>query len=307
MPTPTATTPDWYDDYLYNLAAVGDQLSQEDYQPYGGPRIADFTPDQEAGFAAMRDTIGTWQPYADTASQQLQGAQSGLESMRSLTQGNASFDPAAYESMYNTVYAPSVQSLQDEATRVGNRNFQDTTLAALNSNFAGSGQFGSGRHQILGQDAAARAQAEIEGLKAGVESQGRQAAAGDYMNWAKQGMNAGNQMGTFAGNQSRLATDMMNFGSNMQNLGQRDATTQMGIGEQEQQMNQQNYNMAYNDFQTQQNFPWQQLQRQSQVLNNQAPSMSTPAAATQVTAPNPWTSGLYGGLGAFNTMTSMFR
>ena len=325
------STPLWNDNYLRELATIGGTLAEETYTPYGGPRIADFTTDQEDAFAAMRDSTGMWQPYANTASQQFAGAQSGLEDMRDLTTGVSGFNRLAAGqtdasgnpltgtalqpmgsagepafSQFYDVYDPVVQRMQDEAQRIGSQNFNNTTLAELNRNFTGSGQFGTGRHQILGQDAAVRAQTEIEGLQAGVESQARQQAMQDYLNWGKQGLSAGQQMGQFAGNQSKLGTDLMNFGMGMQNATQGDAQTLMGIGQQEQQMTQQNYNLAQQDYQNQQNFPWQQLQRWSTVLNNQTPSMQLPTAPQQQTAANPWTQGIAGGLGAWSALRSAF-
>jgi hypothetical protein len=197
-------TPQWYSDYLKEIAQLGGGLAQEEYIPYGAPRIADWTPDQMQAFNQTRDAQGMWRPGFDAAQDAYAASQGMLNQSSQLTSQGAQFDRPTYENTYWDIYEPGVQALQDQARRIGNENFENTTLAGLNRNFAGAGGFGSGRHQILGADAAATAQQKIEDVASQTWMTGRQQAMQDYMGWGKQNMTGGSQMASLAQNQAGL-------------------------------------------------------------------------------------------------------
>lgn len=302
--TTTGERPAWYDQYAQSIADMGGVLAQEDYTPYQGPRIAEFTPEQQQAFANVKDAQGMWKPYVDQGLAALNTAQGGLNTMANMTTQAGTFDRPTFDNTYMDIYSQPMREMQAVADRVGQRNFQNTTLKGLNDNFTGSGQFGTGRHQILGADAASQAQAQIEEAKAGIGMDATKNAMADYLSWSKQQGSMGNQMGTFAGNQARTATDLMNFGLGTQNAAMADASALGNIGAQQQQANQQNLDLAYNDFQQQQNFPWQQLDKwNAAVQGSSPPSYQVPAATT---VSNPWAAGLAGGLGAWS-MASAFK
>lgn len=312
--TPTGTQfaspSEWYDQYLADLTALGGTLAQEDYVPYGGPRIAEWTPDQQGAFGRTRDALDMWRPYVDPAREALEAGQGGLNSMRELAQGAATFDRPTFENTYLDIYMNPAREMQDAASAIGQRNFQNTTLKSLNDAFAGSGQFGSSRNQILGADAAAMAQAQIEEARAGIGMQATQNAMGDYLKWANQGMQGAQQMGTYAGKQAQMGTDLMNFGLGTQQAAIQDAYQLGNIGTQQQQMNQQNLNLAYQDFQEQQAYPWQQLDKWSSLVRGQSIPNYAPIAQAQPVAPstyqNPWLSALQGAAGGWQ-MGSSFK
>lgn len=314
----TATSPtgqsfsspsEWYDQYLADLTALGGTIAQEGYVPYGGPRVAEWTPDQLDAFARIRDTTGAWEPYAQQGAGALQAGVGGLGQMRQMIQGASTFDRPTFENTYMDIYSQPMQQMQDAARSIGARNFENTTLKQLNDAFTGSGQFGSGRHQILGADAAANAQAQIEEAAASIGMQGVQNAMGDYYKWGQQGLQGAQQMGDYAANQARMGTDLMNFGLGTQQAALADAASLGNIGQQQQTQNQQNLNLAYQDFMEQQNYPWQQLDKWSSLVRGQ----SIPNYQSQVSLPatipttqlNPWMSGLEGA-GAGWTMGSSF-
>lgn len=301
-------TPEWYNDYLKQLSAAAKGLSQEEYQPYQGPRVAEFTPEQQEAFMRTRDSLDMWKPYVQQSLDALASGQGGLNTMASMTQQAGKFDRPTYENTYWDIYKPEVEKMQEEINRLGQQNFQNTTLKQLNDAFTGSGQFGSGRHQILGADAAAQAQADIAGKMATVGMQGKQNAMQDYLNWSKQQGAMGQQMGNYAENQAKMGTDLMNFGLGTQRAAMGDATALYNMGAQQQGQNQQNLNLAYQDFQDQQNFPWQQLNNLSSVIRGyQVPqfqssvSLPNPNAVTQS---NPWTQAGSAAGGAWNILSS---
>lgn len=339
----TATTPtgasfsspsEWYEQYLADLTALGGTLAQEEYVPYQGPRVAEWTPDQQAAFAGVRDAQGMWQPYVDPALESLYAGQGGLGKMQEMITGASGFNryaqgqinPATGRPYVDTdlapvgaagqgsyaqfwdVYKDPVQQMQDAARSIGSRNFENTTLKQLSDAFTGTGQFGSGRHQILGADAAAQAETQIQEAMATIGMQGRQNAMQDYLKWGQQGLQGASQMGTFAANQAKMGTDLMNFGLGTQQAAMADAAALGNIGTQQQQMNQQNLNLAYQDFQEQQAYPWQQLDKWSQLTRGQ----QIPNYQSQVTLPptvpatyqNPWLSGIQGGAGGWQLGSS---
>lgn len=305
--------PDWYAQYVSDLTSMAGKLAQQPYTPYEGPRVAEWTPDQQAAMAGVRDAQGMWQPYVEDALGQMTKGQGALDQMRTMTQQAGQFDLPTYQNTYyGGVYEPTVQKMQQAARDIGAQEFENTTLKQLGDAFTGTGQFGSGRHQILGQDAAAAAQARIEQQVAGTEMQGRQQAMGDYLNWSKQQGQMGGQMGTLGANYARMGTDLMNFGLGTQQAAMADASALGNIGQQQQTQNQQNLNLAYQDFQEQQNYPWQQLDKwkatatQGMQIPVYQSSVQMPSV-TPNTQQNPWVAGLTGGLGAWQTLNSSFK
>lgn len=283
---------EWYDQYLADLTALGGSLAQEEYVPYEGPRVAEWTEDQQQAFSRVRDAMDMWQPYVDPALEAFTAGQGGLNQMNNLISGASTFDRPTFENTYMDIYSQPMREMQAAADAIGQRNFENTTLKQLSDAFTGTGQFGSGRHQILGADAAAQAQAQIEEAKASVGMDATKAAMGDYYKWGQQGLQGAQQMGTYAANQARMGTDLMNFGLGTQQAALADAAAIGNIGQQQQTMNQQNLNLGYQDFQEQQNYPWQQLDKWSAVTRGQ----SIPTYQSQVSLPatvpttyqNPW-------------------
>ena len=300
-------TPEWYNDYLREMAGAARTMGQEEYQPYQGPRVADFTNEQQEAFARKRDALDMWRPYVEPAKDALAASQGGLNAMAQMTQQAGTFDRPTYENQFWDIYQPTVQGMQDAATNIGLQQFEDTTLKSLNDNFTGTGQFGSGRHQILGADAAAMAQADIQNKIAQLEMTGRKDAMNDYMGWAKQQGQMGGQMGTFAGDQAKLGTDLMNFGLGTQQSALNDASQLFNMGQTQQSQDQQNLNLAYQDFQDQKQYPWQMLTNMGAAARGVTVPQSSNVTLPQVqTSTNPWLAGLQGAGGTWTGFNTAF-
>jgi hypothetical protein len=306
-----AGTPQWYSEYLKQIAQLGGGLATEEVGPddlFQGPRIADWTPDQLSAFNMTRDAAGMWKPGFDAAQDAYAASQGLLNQSNLMTAQGAQFDRPTYENTYWDIYKPGVDLLQDQARRIGNEQFENTTLAGLNRNFTGAGGFGSGRHQILGADAAATAQQKIEDTANQAWMGSRQQAMQDYMGWGKQNMQGAQQMGTLAQNQAGLGNNLWDLGTKGTAAMANDAGALAAIGQQQQAMTQANYNLGYQDFQQQQQFPWQQLSNwtglmQGQQLPQFQTNNSVQMGAGAVTMPtgtyySPWMSGMQGAAGA---------
>ena len=295
---------EWYDQYLADLTALGGTLAQEEYVPYGGPRTAEWTPDQQQAFSRTRDAMDMWKPYVDPALESLNAGRGGLNAINELIQGSSTFDRPTFENTYMDIYSQPMREMQAAADSIGNRNFQNTALKSLNDNFTGTGQFGSSRHQILGADAAAAAQAQIEEAKAGIGMDATKNAMADYYKWGQQGLQGATQYNNYAQSQAKMGTDLMNFGLGTQQAALADAAAIGNIGTQQQTQNQQHLNLAYQDFQDQQNYPWQQLDKWSALTRSQSiptfQSQVTLPAAVPTTYQTPWLSATQGAAGGWN-------
>lgn len=71
--TEQSVLPDWYTNYAMDILTNQQAIANRAFPLYQGPRIADFTPDQQAGFQATRENAFGFRPELDTASQQTQG------------------------------------------------------------------------------------------------------------------------------------------------------------------------------------------------------------------------------------------
>lgn len=314
-------SPDWYNRYMANNVGIGGSLASMPYQPYGGPRIAGFTADQENAANMTRDVSGAWQNYLNPALNQYVTAQGALgDASNMLTQGGT-YDQNKYDQFYNANYAPTVQNMQADIDRLGQQNFTNTTLANLNANFTGAGQFGSGRDQILSADAAAMAQGQIEAQKNQLEMGAHQNAMQDYLNWGKQLQTAGTGQLNAARGYQGLGGDIWNLGQNAINAQVADANRLMTLGGMQQNLDQQNLNLAYQDFQNQTQYPWQQMSNWSALTKGQtipttsssvSQSMSNSSGTGYNAIPynqtsDSTTNAIVGALGALSGMNNIAR
>ena len=61
--------PKWMSDYTQGLIARANAAAAEPYIPYGGPRIAGFSPEQQAAFGLTEENVGAYQPYLEAGAQ----------------------------------------------------------------------------------------------------------------------------------------------------------------------------------------------------------------------------------------------
>ena len=65
--TTVQNVPTWLSDYTQGIIARGNAIAAEPYQPYGGPRIASFTPAQQSAFQLAQGNVGRYQPVLNAA------------------------------------------------------------------------------------------------------------------------------------------------------------------------------------------------------------------------------------------------
>lgn len=80
--TITTQTPPWMQDAIYNTVSWAQNLANKPYVPYEGPRVAGFTPTEQAGMRAAVGAAGAFQPYLGQATSTL-GQAAGMSALKS--------------------------------------------------------------------------------------------------------------------------------------------------------------------------------------------------------------------------------
>jgi hypothetical protein len=307
--TKTENLPQWMSDYTQGLIARANAVAAEPYQPYGGPRVAGFTPDTLNAFAQTRTAANS---YTGPLQQALGMAQDafgeGTGGMAAaqpyMQQASQTFPGAASQYM-----DPYVQNVIDRSSQLATRTFNEQLMPSIESKFIRGGQYGSSAMQ----------QAALRGARdvtENLQSQANAQLSGAYQNagqmfGADQGrMGALAQLaGQLGGQQQAMqlqgAQQLGQLGQLSQQLGLSGATALDAVGQMQQGLNQRNLDVAYQDFQNQTNYPRQTIDWMSSVIRG----LPTPTA-TQITQTGPASSygpsplgqigslaGIIGGLG----------
>ena len=212
--TTATAAPQFYTDYLSNLATKGQAAQQ-------GAQYVGAQPLQEQAFSQIGQTAGAYQPAITTgenlvgqaAGQNIAGAaapylqagtsSSPLSALAPYAQGVTSASPADLAAQYMNPYInTAVQSLSD----IAQRNYQQNLAPQATAAAVGSGQFGSQRGaQVLGQ-VERQSQQDLNSQIAQMLSSGYGqglTAAGQYQSTLGQlGSTASNAQNAF--NQSQL-------------------------------------------------------------------------------------------------------
>jgi hypothetical protein len=268
--------------------ARADALSNRPYQPYMGPTIAGFAPEQEAAFQYTQAGIGATQPVfgqaIQTASDVSQYNPMGVTAPNFL-QGNI----GAYMNPYIENVENAALSRLEGATRQAVNRIGDQALAARA--FGGSRQ-GIAEGVALGE--AARSAGE---LSANLRSQGFGQAAQLLQTDQQRALQAqlANQQAGLAGAQQRLsaAGQLADLSGEYQRSRQLDAALLENIGQQRQAQQQAALDEAYRRFQEQQNYPIEMLNLRLGATS--ATPYSTTSTGTQFV---PRGSNFLSGLGA---------
>jgi hypothetical protein len=278
----TSQVPQYLSDYLYNLMSGAYSAAQQPYQPYAGPRIAGFTEPQQAAFQSSQQAATAYQPELQAAQQTATQA-GGLS-----TVGAAQpYFSAASQTLPSTIQQymnPYQQNVIDRMGTEAQRQLQEKILPAIGDQFTRAGQFGSSRQQEIAQrgvrDVASDLEANIgKQLAAGYTTAGTQAQA-DLQRMASLGQAAGQLTGTEEANKAALAGVQAGLGQKAQALGLTGAAAQEAVGAQQQALNQRNLDLAYQDFQTQTQYPEQQLGFLSNIVRGLPSGGGTQTGAT---------------------------
>lgn len=302
------TLPDWYNSYIQGIAGKATDIASNPYTAYPGQRTADFNDDQQNAFAGVRGSTGNFQPGLDAAGATLGAA--GTQVQGALGQvsgyGSGAVSSVAGPAQQWTdpgvaakYMSPYTSSVVNEIGRLGNQNLTENIIPGVQSNFVGSGQFGSSRNATILGNAVRDAQTNISGLQSSALQSGysgAQTAFGADANrtqnqeqlQANANLGAGNlnvsAAGTGASAGSQLASQQGALGQLTQTLNNNQNTALGAVGGQEQSLEQAGYDKSYNDFLTQQGWDWSQLGKvQGAVQGAQLPQGTSSSGSTSVT------------------------
>jgi hypothetical protein len=279
--------PKWMSDYTQGVIAKANAAAAEPYIPYGGPRIAGFQPEQEAGFAAAEQAAGAYQPYLEGAAGATVGA---------LGEAGRSFiDEGNVEQYMN----PYIQNVLDRQESLAGRTLTENFLPALQQTFGGAGQYGSrggvGSMETAGIRGVRDIQENLEEQRlatlGGAYGQAADIFGQDVGRAAEYGLRGGQQLGA--------------LGEAAQGLGLRGAGALEGIGATRQQQEQRGLDLAYQDFQEQRDLPFDRLSFMSDIVRGLpmgGRETTTERGPASIYQPSPL-SQVIGGAGVYKALT----
>lgn len=246
-----ATMPAWYQEAIRGLVTKQSHISGQDYQPYGGQRLAGQTTDQISSNDMTRNLATQGNPFATQASDLI-------------SKGSGAFNQEDFNSYLN----PYSDQLNDVIAQRGQRNFDENVAPTINNSFIGAGMFGGSRNADKFTTALRDSEQSILDAQTSNLNTNYNNAMSAYQTGREQNLNAGNALSTLG--QQQFQTGLAS------------AAALAGIGGQQQAQNQAGLDLAYNDFQSQRDYPQTQLNN----LNNMIRGLQ-PAAASTTTTVNP--------------------
>ena len=255
----------YYKDILSKSQALYEDRTKEGFQPYQGPTMAEFTPEQQRAFTGIAELQGTQAPKFAEAEQLTRQAATAIGS-------------EDIEQFMN----PYQQAVVDIEKREAQKQFEQKTLPSIRAAQVAQGSFGGTRGSLL------EAQT-LEGqnrLLSDIQSRGSKQAYEQALQMAQAQKTREGQAG------AQLAT--MTPQAFKAQLGELGAI--QTVGEEKQRQEQTALNEAYKQFLDERQFPQQSLAQYQGVV--QAQPASQMLESVQYAPPAPSSSQqLLGGLG----------
>jgi len=258
-PQPTSTTqttiPEYARPTAERLVGKAEALTEAPYTPYGGQRIATTTPEQQA---ARTGVAGLQTPGQFAAGTGLTGA-GGLAALGA---GQQYMGLATSPEAQQAFMSPYIQNVVDVQQREAIRAAQQGQLGA-NLAAARQGTYGGAR-QLLAQTERER---NLQDQLAKIQASGLQSA----YDRAQQAMQFGTTAGIQgAGQAAQAGLGLGQLGTAGQVADIQRLQAQEQFGSLTQQAQQRALDQAYQDFITQQQYPYKQLGFLSDVLRGSA-------------------------------------
>lgn len=308
--TSVQNLPQWYTDMQQGIAAKGNAIAAQPYEPYGAPRLAGFNTDQNAAFDFTRSGMGT---EANAINTNMQNA-----AMVGQT-ADASGDAAPWlnkagQTSYDVVgnyMNPYQDAVVNRIGELGARNLQEKLMPAINSDFIRAGQYGS--TNMMGEVGRALRDTS-EGILA-EQNRALQQGYGMALDSASNDMNRYGQIGQTAGNLSNADSEMQlnaakaagALGTVAQDARYADINALGSVGNSLQDQTQANLDLAYQDFTQQRDYQQDQLSWLNNLIKGYEMPTSTTYSKTEPPdgaeyQPSPFQSALGAGLTTYNLL-----
>jgi len=255
----------YYKDILSKSQALYEDRTAEGYQPYQGPTMAEFTPEQQQAFTGIAGLAGQQAPKFAEAEQLTR-------------QAAAPIATADIEQFMN----PYQQAVVDIEKREAQKQFEQKTLPSIRAAQVAQGSFGGTRGTLL----EAQTLAEQDRLLSDIQSRGSQQAFNQALQQAQAQRAREGQAG------AQLATMAPQaFKAQLGELG-----AVQTVGEEKQRQAQTALNEAYKQFIEERQFPQQSLGQYQAVVQAQ-PASQMLETVQYAPPPPPLGQQLLGGLG----------
>ena len=255
----------YYKDILSKSQALYEDRTAEGYQPYQGPTMAEFTPEQQQAFTGIAGLAGQQAPKFAEAEQLTR-------------QAAAPIATADIEQFMN----PYQQAVVDIEKREAQKQFEQKTLPSIRAAQVAQGSFGGTRGTLL----EAQTLAEQDRLLSDIQARGSQQAFNQALQQAQAQRAREGQAG------AQLATMAPQaFKAQLGELG-----AVQTVGEEKQRQAQTALNEAYKQFIEERQFPQQSLGQYQAVVQAQ-PASQMLETVQYAPPPPPLGQQLLGGLG----------
>lgn len=289
-PPPSTTTygesvqgiPQFMSDYTQGLLSRANAIAAEPYQPYGGPRMATFSPEQEEAFRMTAESTGAFMPTI----------QSGLD-LTGQAASRSSYGAAmpwmqaagmAAPSMVEGYMSPYQDLVAGRIGQLAGRNLSENLMPNIDRNFIRAGQYGSsamqgavGRALRDTQESALAQQADL--LNRGY-GQAIGAAQTDLSRFANLGQLAGNLTTQDVNTLLSSGRQMADIGQQGQAMNMKDLAALEAVGQTRQGQAQKGLDIAYQDFLNQRNYPKEQLAMLNAMIRGLPYGTSTTSSST---------------------------
>ncbi len=240
----------FYKDILGKSQALYNESVARGYEPYTGPSLAEFTPEQQQAFTGIAGLQGQQAPVYQ-------------EAMGMTRDAAAPITTEQIEEYMN----PYQQAVVDIEKREAQKQYESQVVPQLAAKAAMAQPFGGSRQAIL-EGMAADTQQRLLG---DIQAKGSAQAYQDAVNLVQ---NQRDRLGSGAGQLATLGSNQ--FKSQLGEIG-----ALQTVGEEKQQLAQQALNEAYGQYVKEQEFPFQQLGRYQSVVTG------APIQQTQYVPPTP--------------------
>jgi hypothetical protein len=263
----------YYKDILGKAQALYNERTAEGFQPYQGPTIADFTPEQQQAFTGISGLVGQQAPV--------------FEEAMDLTRSAAA--PMTSEQMTQYM-SPYQQAVTDIEKREATKQYESQVVPQLAAKAATTGGFGGSRQAILESMAADTQQRLLSDIQAKGSQQAYQDAVKRFQADRTAAGQAGAQLATMAPNQFKAQ------------LGELGAV--QTIGEEKQRQQQTALDEAFRQYQLERNYPYDTMSQYQAVVTG-APVRPTTFAPPPAPTPSIGQQ-LIGGIGTLGAAYGAF-
>lgn len=238
--TEQVSFPSQLEPYIQPFMSAAQNLYSQPYQPYTGQQVAPLTDLQN-------QAIGMTQNIANSSNAQLGTAQSALQN---LINGGSQIQPGTNPLL--GVNNPYLQNAVGQAQQDVVNSYQNATAPDTDAAFARAGAFGGSAWQNAVTQNQHQLNEDLGNVATNMQMQ-------DYGNQEQlQENNVNRQMQAQGQNTANLLS-AIGATPALSQAGYQNASALNAVGTQQQQQNQNELNSAYQDFLTQQQYPYQQL------------------------------------------------